>query len=133
MFVSLIKQNRLADLSPTPAPRIANALGLRSAMDALLIILFGLLQVADGIVTYLGLRFLDLREANPVLNYCADSMGLGCSIALLKLAELGFAGFLFAARRKMKSRWITATLASAVVFYGWAVTNNLHLVVDAWT
>ena len=103
----------------------------RYTVDALLIILFGLLHVADGIVTYFGLSFFDLEEANPVLNYCADSFGLGCSITVLKMMELSFIAFLFASRRKMKSPWITATLASAVVFYSWVVTNNVMLVVDA--
>ena len=100
-------------------------------MDGLLIVLFGLLHVADGVATYLGLSFFALKEANPVLDYCSHSMGVGCSVTLLKLVELGFVAFLFAGRRKMKSRWITATLASAVTFYGWAVTNNVHLIVDA--
>lgn len=100
-------------------------------MDALLIILFGLLQVADGVVTYLGLSFSGLDEVNPVLNFCTKLLGLGCSITLLKLPGLGFMTFLFTGRHKMKSRWITATLASAVVFYSWVVTNNVILVVDA--
>ncbi len=100
-------------------------------MDALLIVLFGLLHVADGIVTYFGLSFFGLVEVNPLLNYCADSIGLGCSITLLKMAELSFVMFLFTGRHRMKSRWITATLASAVVFYSWVVTNNVMLVFDA--
>jgi uncharacterized membrane protein len=103
----------------------------KCAVDALLIVLFGLLHVADGVVTYFGLSFSGLEEANPLLNYCADSVGLGCSITLLKLAELGFVAYLFAGRRNMKSPWITATLASAVVFYSWVVTNNVMLVVEA--
>lgn len=100
-------------------------------MDAVLIILFGLLHVADGVVTYFGLTSFGLVEVNPVLNYCADSFGLGCSITVLKIAELSFIAFLFAGRRNMKSRWITATLGSAVMFYSWVVTNNVMLVIDA--
>jgi len=100
-------------------------------MYALLIILFGLLQVADGVVTYLGLSFSGLDEVNPVLNFCAELVGLGYSIVLLKMAGLVFIAFLFTDRHKMKSRWITATLTSAVAFYSWVVTNNVILVVDA--
>lgn len=104
-------------------------------MYGLLIILFGLLQIADGLVTYHGLNFSGLDEANPLLNFCAEHFGLGLSIALLKLAGLGFITFLFFDRHKMKSRmksrWITATLTLAVSFYSYVVTNNLMLVVDS--
>lgn len=98
-------------------------------MDALLIVLFGLLHIADGVVTYLGLTFADVAEANPVLNYCADLIGLGYAIPLLKVGGLAFIVFLFFDRRKMKSRWITATLASSVAFYTYVVTQNVMLVV----
>lgn len=100
-------------------------------MIALLIVLLGLLHVADGIVTYFGLSFFGLEEVNPILNYCADAVGLGYSITLFKLAELGIVTFLFFDRKKMHSPWITATLASVVVFYGWVVTNNVTLVLEA--
>lgn len=100
-------------------------------MTASLIILFGVLQIADGVVTYLGLELPGLDEANPVLNTCAGIFGLGASIAVLKLAGLAFITFLFFDRHKMKSRWITATLASAVSFYTWVVANNVSLVLAA--
>lgn len=100
-------------------------------MDALLIVLFGLLHIADGIVTYFGLSWFGLVEVNPVLNYCAETLGLGSSITVLKMLELSVVAFLFARRRRMHSPWITATLASAVVFYSWVVTNNVMLVMDA--
>lgn len=100
-------------------------------MDGLLIVLFGILHVADGIVTYLGLSFFGLQEVNPLLNFSAEAIGLGNSITLYKLCEISVAAFLFSDRHKMHSRWITATLASAVIFYGWVVTNNVALVFDA--
>jgi len=100
-------------------------------MYAVLIVLFGLLNIADGVVTYFGLSLFGLEEVNPMLNYCADSLGLGCSITVLKLAILCFIAFLFDNRRRMKSPWIAATLSSAVVFYGWVVANNLMLVIEA--
>lgn len=97
-------------------------------MDALLIVLFGLLQCADGIVTYLGLRGAGLEEANPVANLCFEILGEGSSITLLKLLALSFVIFLFLERRKMKSRWITGTLASGVLFSSWAFLHNITLV-----
>ena len=100
-------------------------------MNTLLIILFGLLHIADGIITYLGLSFDVVDEVNPVLNFCAEQLGLGFSITVLKMACLSVLIFLFYDRHKMKSRWITATLASAVTFYSWVVSSNVFLVVNA--
>jgi len=101
---------------------------LRHAANTLLIVLFGLLQTADGIVTYLGLRFASVDEVNPVLNFFAGEFGLGLSITVLKLVCLGVVAFLFFGRHKIKSRWSTTTLACAVTFYCWVVSNNLLLV-----
>ncbi|QPK64222.1 hypothetical protein IVG45_04425 [Methylomonas sp. LL1] len=100
-------------------------------MNTLLIVLFGLLHVADGVVTYLGLNFTSVDEVNPVLNYFVELLGLGFSITLLKAACLSVLIFMFYDRHKMKSRWITASLMSAVTFYGWVVSNNVLLVVYA--
>ena len=100
-------------------------------MNTFFIVLFGLLQIADGIVTFFGLKFAEVDEVNPVLNYVANFIGLGFSITLLKLAGLAFIIFLFYDRRKMKSRWITTTLALSVTFYSWVVSNNVILVVGA--
>ncbi len=101
---------------------------LRTDIHGLLIILFGVLHTADGILTYLGLRFTSVIEVNPVLNYAVDLMGLGLSIFLLKLACLGVIAFLFSGRSRIKSCWSTAALTSAVYFYCWVVSNNLALV-----
>lgn len=100
-------------------------------MNAILIILFGLLHVADGIITYLGLSFDVVDEVNPVLNFFAESMGLGFSISALKLLCLSVLMYMFYDRHRMKSRWITASLASAVTFYSWVVSSNVFLVVSA--
>jgi hypothetical protein len=100
-------------------------------MNAILIVFFALLQVADGVVTYLGLGLASVDEVNPVLGVLIGLLGLGGSITLLKLAGLAFATFLFCDRHKMKSPWITATLASSVTFYCWVVSSNVMLVVGA--
>ncbi len=100
-------------------------------MNAFFIVMFGLLQVADGIVTFFGLNFAEVDEVNPVLNFFAGWVGLGFSITLLKLAGLAFIAFLFYDRHKMKSRWITASLGLSVSFYSWVVSNNVILVVGA--
>lgn len=104
---------------------------MRYALNSLLIVLFGLLHIADGVVTYLGLRFAGLDEVNPVLNYFVGIWGLGYSISLLKLLFIAVIASLFFTRHKMKSGWNTTTLACAVAFYCWVVSNNMDLVVGA--
>lgn len=101
----------------------------KHVVNALLIVFFGLLHIADGVITYLGLSFAPVDEVNPVLNYVAGLCGLGLAIASLKLAILLVIAGIFFGRHTIKSRWGTATLASADTFYGWVVTNNVILVV----
>ena len=101
----------------------------RQLVNSALILSFGGLHVADGIVTYLGLTFAELAEVNPVLNYFTGLFGLGVSIILLKLMILGGTAAIFIDRRKIKSRWGSATLAFAVLFYCGVVINNVLLVV----
>ena len=96
-----------------------------------LILLFGLLHTADGIITYLGLKFDYVDEANPVLLFFAGTMGLGLAIFLLKLLCIEFIAVLFFARRNMKGCLGTATLLSADAFYSWVVSNNILLVATA--
>jgi hypothetical protein len=101
---------------------------LTLTVNSLLILAFGLLHTADGIVTYVGLKFTDVDEVNPVLNFFSALMGLGASIFLLKLLCLSVIAYLFFTRRNINSCWSTATLASAVIFYCWVVSNNVVLV-----
>jgi len=99
-------------------------------MNTYFIVLFGLLQIADGIVTFFGLKLAGVDEVNPILNFFAGFLGLGFSITLIKLAGLAFIAFLFFDRHKMKSRWITTSLGLAVTFYSWVVSSNMILVVS---
>jgi Domain of unknown function (DUF5658) len=100
-------------------------------ITAALIGLFGLLQITDGVVTYLGLDSFGLAEANPLLLAVARFVGLAGAIAAVKLCGLAFITFLFFDRHKMGSRWITASLVSADTFYSWVVANNVSLVLAA--
>ncbi|MGY6274986.1 DUF5658 family protein [Methylomonas sp. MgM2] len=104
---------------------------LKYLINSSLILLFGLLHTADGVVTYLGLKFNLVDEANPMLVFFAGTMGLGLSIFLLKLLLLEFIAVLYFARRNMGSCWGTATLLSADAFYSWVVSNNIFLVAAA--
>jgi hypothetical protein len=97
-------------------------------VNAVLIVAFGLLQIADGVVTFLGLKDGCVEEVNPVLNYCIDLIGLGSSITVLKAAGIVFIIFMFLDRHSMKNPWITRVLGTAVAFYSWVVGNNVILV-----
>ena len=103
---------------------------LRTNLNMFLIVAFGLLQIADGAITYFGLSFSAVDEVNPLLNICAEYLGLGMSITVVKLIIIMGIMFLFCARHQMKSRWNTATLASAVSFYSWVVSSNVNLVMN---
>ncbi len=110
---------------------LLSATGTSCLVTAALIALFGLLQITDGVVTYLGLGSFGLAEANPLLLTVAGFLGLGGAIAAVKLCGLAFITFLFFDRHKMGSRWITASLVSADTFYSWVVANNVSLVLAA--
>lgn len=101
------------------------------SLNTALIVMFGLLHTADGLITYLGLKFTDVDEANPLLLLVAGSLGLGLSIFLLKLLCLSFIALLFFARRNLGNCWSTASLISADAFYSWVIGNNLFLVTVA--
>ena len=104
---------------------------IKYVVNTSLILLFGLLHTADGIVTYFGLKFNYADEVNPVLLFFAGTMGLGLAIFALKLLCVEFIALLYFARRNMGSCWGTATLFSADAFYSWVVSNNILLVVGA--
>ncbi|MBM4200221.1 MAG: hypothetical protein FJ189_02925 [Gammaproteobacteria bacterium] len=99
-------------------------------MDGLLIVSFGLLQVADGAITYVGLRCTHIDEANPLASFCFETFGLGASITLLKLLGIAFIAFVFVRRRRIRSPWVTATLCAVVAGYCWVVAQNLALVLS---
>lgn len=120
----------------TPSSSHATILGvdpdhLKYLINSSLILLFGLLHTADGIVTYFGLKFNYATEVNPVLLFFAGTMGLGLAIFALKLLCVEFIALMFVSRRNIGSCWGTATLFSADAFYSWVVSNNLFLVVGA--
>lgn len=102
----------------------------KHVVNALLILFFGVLHIADGLVTYHGLSFAAVDEVNPVLNYFAGLWGLGMAIMLLKLVILFVITCIFIDRHTIKSRWGTATLAWADTFYSCVVTNNFVLVIS---
>ena len=97
-------------------------------MDGLLIVSFGLLQIADGAITYIGLHCSEIDEANPLASFCFETFGLGTSIATMKLLGLAFLAFVFIRRHRIRSAWVTGTLCGVVAAYCWVIAQNLALV-----
>lgn len=114
---------------PKDTSRRFNSEHIKYVANTSLILLFGLLHTADGIVTYFGLKFNYADEVNPVLLFFAGTMGLGLAIFALKLLCVEFIALLYVTRRNIGSCWGTATLFSADAFYSWVVSNNIVLVV----
>jgi hypothetical protein len=104
---------------------------LVNALNSILIVLFALLHIADGIVTYFGLSFAGVEEVNPLVSYFIGVLGLGYSIVLLKLICLMVIGTLYIKRRTIKSLWGTTSLACAASFYVWVVNNNVSLLISS--
>jgi hypothetical protein len=100
-------------------------------MDRILIAAFALLQIADGLITYIGMRCSDIDEANPVASFCFEHFGLGTSIATLKVLGLAFLAVLFLRRHRVRCGWVTATWTIVVSAYVWVVAQNLALVLAA--
>lgn len=115
--------------SPHATIRGIDPAHIKYLINSSLILLFGLLHTADGIVTYFGLKFNYATEVNPVLLFFAGTMGLGLAIFALKLLCVEFIALLYVTRRNIGSCWGTATLFSADAFYSWVVSNNIVLVV----
>ncbi len=122
---------RLTTESSSSDPGLYRQLLSRQFLNTMMILLFGLLHVADGVVTYLGLSFTSVDEVNPLLNYVAGQMGLGSAIFSLKLVILLVITSIFFDRHSIKGRLGTVTLFSADTFYGWVVTNNCLLVISS--
>lgn len=117
--------------SITHSNAIATGNQLKYSLNSALLVVFALLHTADGFVTYFGLKFTSVDEANPLLVFAAGTLGLGLSIFLLKLACLSVIAMLFSARRNLGNCWSTATLFSADAFYSYVIGNNLFLVAVA--
>jgi Domain of unknown function (DUF5658) len=122
-----IKNSRLACAA---ADADASVVQFRQTVNSLMILLFAVLHIADGVVTYLGLSFTGVNEANPILNYIVPHYGLGPAIAMVKVYVLLVLTLVYFDRNAIKSRWGTAALAWADTFYGWVVANNFILVMD---
>lgn len=107
-------------------PRFSRASLMR--LQACLIILIALLNIADGFLTYFGLTLFEVYEANPVLDMFSSRLGLGSAIIFIKAIILSGLILLFFRRSCARCMTNITTLALANVFYLWVVGNNTDLI-----
>ena len=97
-------------------------------LNAIFIILFGLLHVADGVLTYFGLSYSNVIEVNPILNYFIELSSIGYSILFVKSLIIFIIFLIFINRNNIKGQLGTIALLCANVFYVFIVFNNAILV-----
>ena len=97
-------------------------------MNTYLILALGFLQIVDGAITYYAVSRNLAVEANPFAKLVFNFLGLGFSIALLKLLIVAFIVWLFTERKKMNHRPITAVLLICTAVYTFVAINNFYLV-----
>ena len=97
-------------------------------LQAGLIILIALLNIADGVLTYLGLTFYEVAEANPVLDVFSSRLGLGSAIIFIKAIIISGLVLMFIKRSCIRCYTNITTLFLTNVFYLWVVGNNTDLI-----
>lgn len=97
-------------------------------LQAGLIILIAVLNIADGVLTYLGLTFFEVAEANPILELFSSRLGLGSAIIFIKAIIISGLVLMFFRRSCVHCYTNIATLFVTNIFYLWVVGNNTDLV-----
>ena len=97
-------------------------------LQAGLIILIALLNIADGVLTYLGLTFFEVAEANPVLDLFSSRLGLGSAIIFIKAIIISGLILIFIRRSCARCYTNITTLFLTNVFYLWVVGNNTDVI-----
>ena len=83
--------------------------------------LFAAVQLADGVMTYLGVaQFGPAAEGNPLLAFYMAACGIGTTLVCAKLVALGLAAVLWAASHHLSLALLTALYVLAAVA-PWAV------------
>ena len=85
-----------------------------------------LLQIADGILTYIGLKSAIAEEVNPLLAPFADSPGL--AIVIIKMIGIGALTTLFflaTASRAALTGWVFVMVD---IWYLYVIWNNWQVI-----
>lgn len=92
-------------------------------MNEILLAVTILLQIADGVSTYLALKRPDLRETNGLLAAIFNSIGILPGLVLVKGFGVAICviAYLFAGEYAI---WVLLAMAAG---YAWIVANNIRL------
>ena len=97
---------------------------MRTANEILLALAI-LLQIGDGVTTWLNLKRADRQEANKIVKWLMDRVGVIPALILLKLP---FTALLVAGVVLYPSHiYITAALGAVCAVYVYIVTQNWKL------
>ncbi len=100
-------------------------------LQAGLIVLFAVLNISDGMLTYYGLIYCDLVEANPILDFVSRAFGTGCSIVVIKALIVVPLAYAFISRSSIQRCRGTLVLIMGNLLYFWVVGNNANLILFA--
>lgn len=110
------------------APKFLASTTLLMRLQAGLIILIALLNIADGALTYLGLTFFEVAETNPVLDLFSSRLGLGSAIIFIKAIIISGLILMFVKRNCTRCYTNITTLFLTNIFYIWVVGNNTDVI-----
>ena len=92
-------------------------------LNIILAVIGSLLQIADGISTYICLRRPDRHEANGILKSLFDKIGLVPGLILVK----GFGIAICAVAYFFAGMWTPYVLGAICIGYAWVCWNNYKL------
>jgi hypothetical protein len=93
-------------------------------LNEILLTIAILLQIGDGVTTWLCLRSPDRYEANKALKWLMDRIGVIPSLLLTKLA---FSALLITGTMLYPSAYLTAILGIVCAGYAYVVWQNYRL------
>lgn len=83
---------------------------------------FVLLNIGDAVSTYIGLKEFSLKEANPVIRYLIEKIGLLTALLLAKLISVSIVLYV------LISSTLIWPIALVNAFYLVVVSNNFRLI-----
>lgn len=85
------------------------------------------LNLADMILTHVGLQRGVLEEANPLMRSVVASLWTAAAVKIAALALVGWFMYLIRARMRV----VQGTLVVAIIWYTLVVTWNTSIILDA--
>ncbi len=91
----------------------------RATFGNLAIVLFIAAQAADGVLTFVGIKFLGLHmEGNPVLGWLMEETGSGCGLLIAKGVAV-FLGLMLHLSQVHKAVMVLAVFYLSIAVLPW--------------